>query len=158
MSDENVNAPQPEASGGERPGAVTAFGILHIIFGAISILGAIIGLAGALVGGAIVGAAGVGGGGFVAVTVIFSVLGLIVAVILLVAGIMLLGKKPAALTLSLVYVIASIAVRVINIIVSAIVFGGGVAWTFTIIGIAYPLVVLFALVLNDTVKQYFQKA
>lgn len=159
MSDENANvAPEPAGSSGDKPGAVTAFGVLHIVFGAISIIGAIIGLAGSVAGGAVMGALGARAGGAFAVGIIFSILALFVAIILLIAGIMILGKKPKALGLSLVYVIASIAVRVINIIVSAIVFGGGVGWTFTIIGIAYPLVVLFAFYMNDDVKAYFGKA
>ncbi len=156
MADENVQGSQGDA-GEPRPTVVTAFGVLHIVFGAFSIIGAIIAIGGSAVGSAIGGSMGVRGGAFAVIT-IFAVLALIVAVILLIAGILLLGRKKAGLTLSLVYVIASIAVRIINIIVSMIVIGGGIGWSFTVIGIAYPIVVLIVLILNKNVKAYFGKA
>jgi hypothetical protein len=158
MSDQNTNQTPEASSGGgsARPGAVTAFGVLHIVFGALSIIGAIIGLAGSAAAGGLARGVGVSTGGAVAVGVIFSILALGVSVILLIAGIMLLGGKKPAIKLSLVYVIASLGVRVLNIIVGLI-LGLGLGWTFTIIGIAYPLVVLFVLVMNEDAKAYIEK-
>jgi len=135
---------------------VTAFGVLHIVFGGLSIIGAIIGLAGSAAVGGMARGFGASTGGAVAVAVIFSILALAVAVVLLIAGILLMGGKKPALKLSLVYVIASLGVRVLNIIVGLI-MGVGLGWTFTIIGIAYPLVVLFVLVMNDDAKTYIEK-
>jgi len=157
MSDQNTNqTPEASSGGPARPGVVTAFGVLHIVFGGLSIIGAIIGLAGSAAVGGMARGFGASTGGAVAVAVIFSILALAVAVVLLIAGILLIGGKKPALKLSLVYVIASLGVRVLNIIVGLI-MGVGLGWTFTIIGIAYPLVVLFVLVMNDDAKAYIEK-
>lgn len=157
MSDQNTNqTPEASSGGPARPGVVTAFGVLHIVFGGLSIIGAIIGLAGSAAVGGMARGFGASTGGAIAVAVIFSILALAVAVVLLIAGILLIGGKKPALKLSLVYVIASLGVRVLNIIVGLI-MGVGLGWTFTIIGIAYPLVVLFVLVMNDDAKTYIEK-
>jgi hypothetical protein len=160
MSDENANvAPEPAGSSEEKPGAVTAFGVLHIVFGSLGIIGGIIGLAGTAFAGGVARSFGVTStGGAVASMIIFAILALAVSIILLIAGIMVVGGKKNGLKLSFVYVIASIASRVLEIIISAIIFKAGVRWTFSIIGIAYPLVVLFAFYMNDKVKAYFGKS
>jgi hypothetical protein len=193
MSDQNMNeAAGAPAGGSEKPGAVKAIGILNIIFGAFGIVNGL-GRIGCSVGcRSLSGLAAAELGADVPMKalnsamnmqILFSVLGFAVSVLLLIAGILLVKEKKKAISINLVYVIASIVVQVASIIVinsimsgvktmlldsgvggremEAVISGMGMGFTMVLgglLGIAYPVLVLLLVVINKKVKAYLEKA
>ncbi|MDQ3880856.1 MAG: hypothetical protein M3295_07280 [Chloroflexota bacterium] len=93
-----------------RPGVVTAAAIVLIVFGALGILGGLLGL----LGGAFL--AGVGGGGLF---VILALVGLVLAVGALVAGIGIFGANRWAYNLGIWVSVAAIVVAILNTILAS---------------------------------------
>lgn len=182
MSDhpQDVGGQQPT----QKPGAVTAFGVLNIVFGALSlIVSGIVGLVTAFAsrfmneGMGMLGElaretgsereveemnrfleeSGVGGAVNAAFTsgLIFSILAILLNAFLLAAGIMLLKNSKAAIAANRLYGFIAIALVVVQIIVNAAI-GLGIGWFGAIIGLVYPILVLALVAYNKSVKQYFE--
>ncbi len=177
---------QSQETGGQpvqKPGAVTAIGVLNIVFGAISLIASgIVGLVNAFASQAM-GALGEfgralgeidadaaegvdmmeraleesGAAGTVraafTVGLIFSILQILLNAFLLAAGIMLLKASKSALAANRIYGFAAIALVVIQTIINAAI-GLGVGWFGAIIGVVYPVLVLALVVYSKNVQNY----
>lgn len=138
---------------GQRPTVGTVLGILNIIFGG---LGIIFGITGTLAASGLTALIGVSG----VLILILAIVGLAVAALCLVAGIGLLMNKKWSVMLSTVYALANIAVQILNVILYAAFIGTEtiVANLFgTIVGVAYPIIVLI-LINQKPVKDFYLAA
>ncbi len=127
----------------KRPTVATVFGILHIVFGAIGILG-IFTIGSQFSYSALMG--------------ILRLLSIAVSGLLLAAGIFLIMNKKMAVDLSKYYAIASLAVTVIYAVylVSTLGMVGFFAAIVTIlIGVIYPVLVYLLIVNNAEVKNFY---
>jgi hypothetical protein len=127
----------------KRPTVATVFGILHIVFGAIGVLG-IFGIGTAFQYSALNG--------------LLRLISIAVSALLLVAGIFLVMNKKMAVDLSRYYCMASLAITVVYAVYLIAAFGmvGFIAAIVTIlIGVIYPVLVWLLLVNNAEVKGFY---
>jgi hypothetical protein len=126
-----------------RPGLVTAAAIVLIVFGALGILGGLFGL----LGGAFL--AGVGGGGLF---IVLALLGLVLAVGALVAGIGIFGANRWAYNLGIWVSVAAIVLAILNTVLASTLYSnvgagtgaqafGGFATAGGIVGIVIAVVI-----------------
>jgi len=142
MSEEEVTA-----VANERPTAATVIAIISLVFGGFGVIFGLIGL-GAFKISVLSGS--------------LSLISLLISSILVGAGVTLLLNKKIALLLSNVYVFGNIAYAVANFIYFMIVlrslgsFGTGMAIFGLIIGVAYPLVIFFVLLKNESAVTFYE--
>ena len=132
------------AEGSDRPAMATVFGVLNIIFGVFGIIG-LFNIRNAFT--------------FLGVLYGFiSILSAIISILLLVAGIFLIMNKGMALALNMYYAYASLVLTVIGAIYLSVKFGligvtGGIV--AILIGIIYPLLILFVFLKNSDVQSFY---
>ena len=127
-----------------RPTVATVFGVLNIIFGVFGVIGLFniknaFYFLGTLYG-------------------IISLLSGLVSILLLVTGIFLILDKGKALAINRYYAYASLAVTIIGAVFLIYMFGfTGMMGNIiaVIIGVIYPLLILFVLLRNGDVRSYY---
>jgi hypothetical protein len=125
----------PPAAGGQRPGMVSAAGIIGIVWGALGLLFGLIGLGLAFAIGAVFG--------------LLLLISVAVAAVLLWAGIQVIQGKSPRLLLLISYV--AIAINIITMIIGII---QGASIFSYLLGFVIPGVIVF-LLLNPQSKQYY---
>lgn len=133
-----------------RPGGATAIGVLNLVFGGISLIVGVLGLAVAFGYFSL-------GGGFIVLGLV-QVLGFLFTILEIVAGILLLANKKSGITLSFTYAIGNIALTVLGYVLQmtmASAMGGlsggagaaaaGIGLLGLVLAIAYSVVILFVL-------------
>ncbi len=131
------------ADQGARPTAATVFAILHFVFGGIGLFG-ILGI------GAIFSKSAIHG--------ILYLIGLGVSALLVYAGVTLITNKKNAIDMNKYYVFGSLGVTAITAVYLIIAFGivGLIGAIFSVlIGLIYPLLVLFLVVKSQATIEFY---
>ena len=125
----------PPAAGGQRPGMVTAAGIIGIVWGGLGLLFGLLALAVLFAFGALLG--------------LLALIGVVVSAALLWAGIQVIqGKSPRLLLLiSYISIALNVLILIFEVAQGASVFSG-------LFGFILPGVIVF-LLLNQQSKQYY---
>lgn len=122
----------PPATSPNAPAAVTIFGVLHLVFAGVGILGALYGILVAIVGNPMEGFMVNGGPEMKAqmemqaamqektgpMTLATSIVSLLVSIPMIVAGIKLLKRHPNAIGWSNAYAISSLGAKILNLILA----------------------------------------